>query len=293
MVILILVKINKYKNIVNYINHKIFAIEDKTKKKKYLYYYNNISHINKFKTISMLNEKTRYEIIKNAIPLNIFQTWDNVLPPDMCKITELIQAENPEFKYCFYDTDMCRQFIKDNFIPDILKAYDMLIPLAYKSDLWRYCVLYRYGGIYLDIKFKPTDGFKFSSISDKEYFVMERPSHCLMKNTWGIYNGMIVSKPNNIILLKAINNIVQNTFNNYYGCHQIYPTGPGLLGRIYFNNIDIDTIDMCFNKQNDRDIIIYKNICILESYSTYRQDQKNTDLKTYGKRWVFETVYKV
>ena len=53
--------------------------------------------------------------------------------------------------YLFNDAD-CRAFIAREFPDDVLYAYDRLIPTAFKADLWRYCVLYKYGGVYLDIK---------------------------------------------------------------------------------------------------------------------------------------------
>jgi hypothetical protein len=53
--------------------------------------------------------------------------------------------------YLFNDAD-CRAFIINEYPPDVLTAYDRLIPTAFKADLWRYCVLYKYGGVYLDIK---------------------------------------------------------------------------------------------------------------------------------------------
>ena len=64
--------------------------------------------------------------------------------------------------YLFHDED-CRSFIEREYPPDVLMAYDRLIPTAFKADLWRYCVLYKYGGAYLDVKYKwggppPNDG---------------------------------------------------------------------------------------------------------------------------------------
>jgi hypothetical protein len=55
--------------------------------------------------------------------------------------------------YLFHDED-CRSFIEREYPPDVLMAYDRLIPTAFKADLWRYCVLYKYGGAYLDVKYK-------------------------------------------------------------------------------------------------------------------------------------------
>ena len=64
--------------------------------------------------------------------------------------------------YLFHDQD-CRSFIESEYPPDVLMAYDRLIPTAFKADLWRYCVLYKYGGAYLDVKYSwggppPNDG---------------------------------------------------------------------------------------------------------------------------------------
>ena len=54
--------------------------------------------------------------------------------------------------YLFHDQD-CRAFIEREYPPEVLMAYDRLIPTAFKADLWRYCVLYKYGGAYLDVKY--------------------------------------------------------------------------------------------------------------------------------------------
>jgi len=72
--------------------------------------------------------------------------------------------------YLFHDAE-CRDFIAQEYPPDVLMAYDRLIPTAFKADLWRYCVLYKYGGVYLDAKLggvrrgvrPPTAGTTFDS----------------------------------------------------------------------------------------------------------------------------------
>ena len=45
-------------------------------------------------------------------------------------------------------------FIKSHFSKRVLYAYDKLIPGAFKADLWRYCIIYINGGIYIDIKYE-------------------------------------------------------------------------------------------------------------------------------------------
>ena len=46
-------------------------------------------------------------------------------------------------------------FIKENFDKTVLKAYNSIIPGGFKADLWRYCILYKYGGIYVDLDIIP------------------------------------------------------------------------------------------------------------------------------------------
>ena len=77
---------------------------------------------------------------------------------------ETLKKQNPQFKYHLFDDNDCREFIKNHFREDVLYAYDHLIPGAYKADLWRYCVLFIKGGIYLDIKYTPLNGFKFINL---------------------------------------------------------------------------------------------------------------------------------
>jgi mannosyltransferase OCH1-like enzyme len=136
-----------------------------------------------------------------GVPLNIFQTWKTKdLPPKMKECVENLKKENTEFTHYLYDDNDCRNFIINNFDKNIIKAYDSLIPGAYKADLWRYCVLYKLGGIYLDIKYYCVNGFKLKTLTDKEYFIRD-----IEASGSGIYNAFMICKPGNKKLLNCIN----------------------------------------------------------------------------------------
>ena len=87
------------------------------------------------------------------IPKNIFQTHKS--KQYICNNQKLHNAVNSwqkhtDFTYHFYTDEQCEQFIKDKFGESVYKAY-MKVPLAVmKADLWRYCIIYYYGGIYAD-----------------------------------------------------------------------------------------------------------------------------------------------
>jgi mannosyltransferase OCH1-like enzyme len=57
------------------------------------------------------------------------------------------------FNYYFYSDEQCDKFMK-NIAPhiniDIYNAYCKLPLAVMKADLWRYCIIYHFGGIYAD-----------------------------------------------------------------------------------------------------------------------------------------------
>jgi len=241
-------------------------------------------------------------INKAVIPLNIYQTWSTTnLPPKMKNCVQHLIERNPEFTYYLYDDNSCREYIKSNFDKEILLTFDTLIPPAYKADLWRYCILYKKGGIYLDIKFYCEPGFKLIELVDKEYLVLDRPySNNIDLNNeikivsdknyyknilnkvdikfWkdkkvGIYNAVMVCKPNNPIILECIQAIVKNVKMKNYDYNELYVTGPGLLGEKYFKGdySKLKNFEL-FNSMNGTYIISKKKI-ILSHYPEYREEQ--------------------
>lgn len=262
----------------------------------------------KYLEVDIYNNVKEKQLVKNpyksassprssVVPLKLFQTWHNKeIPPKMQEAVDAIQRNNPELEYFLFDNNDCINFIKAHFSDEVVDAYNKLLPGAYKADLWRYCVMYIHGGVYLDIKYQCVDGFKFVDIMDREHFVLERP-YFWKPGTYGIYNALIIAKPGNPLLLDAIINIVRNTQINFYGFNSLYPTGPGLLGELYFGNIDnnmsmIDKFDLVFNMIGGEDVIIYKNQIILQSYPEYREEQRKTqENKHYTQLWNQRSIY--
>ena len=164
-----------------------------------------------------------------------------------------------------------------------------MIPCSYKSDLWRFCVLYINGGVYIDIKYQCTNNFKFIALTEKEYFVRDIPLNC-------IYTALIVTLPKNEILLKCIYQIVQNVNDKYYGNDPLDPTGPGLLGR-YFTSEERTHLEMYHdgsvieNKLNEY-YIVYNEGIILNFFNGYREEQsKFQKNKYYAELWNEKNIY--
>jgi mannosyltransferase OCH1-like enzyme len=228
--------------------------------------------------------------IYSIIPLNIFQTWHTLdLPPKMKENVELLQRQNPEFKYYLYDDAMCRKFIKTNFDEEVVYSFDKLKPGAYKADLWRYCVLYIHGGIYLDIKYKCVNNFKLIELTDKEYLVKDKP---MIIN--GIYQALMVQLPYNNLLLKAINTIVEYCKNDIYtSITPLCVTGPGLLSHLMRHD-DFCKLDLSFNciENSTEGVISKNNNIIMVGYSDYRKEQLAFQLHLhYAYLWHSVNIY--
>jgi hypothetical protein len=179
----------------------------------------------------------------------------------------------------------------------MVEAYDSLIPGAYKADLWRYCVLYIHGG----------DGFHLSQVTHKEHFVRDNK----VDGIFGIYNGFMVCKAGNPILLQCINQIAENVNKRFYGVNPLQPTGPQLLStflpythqdvNMYFRHVlrENKTINEIFKAKfykkpiSQKKILIKKNC--LESYMEYRTEQHTYCGKNnhYSYLWHDKNIYKM
>ena len=58
---------------------------------------------------------------------------------------------NSEYSYYLYDDNDMDNFVNENFSGEIVECYNKLNIIVAKVDFWRYLVLYKYGGIYLDM----------------------------------------------------------------------------------------------------------------------------------------------
>lgn len=221
-----------------------------------------------------------------SIPLKIFQTWHTKnLPDHMNEVSKSIAISNPEFKHYLFDENDCRNYIKEYYGDRVLDAYDTLIPRSYKSDLWRYCVLYREGGIYIDMKFKCYGRFRLIDFTDKEYFTRDyNPSNA--------YTGFIVCGPGCKALENCINRIVINVKNNYYGSSSLHPTGPALLAK-QFSSHEISNFPLRLDiGDGGSQRIVKGDDIILMEYSDYRKEQDKETLPHYSKLWNENKIYK-
>jgi len=159
---------------------------------------------------------------------NIFQTHKSIRYLNINKKNKILNAmkswkiHSNNFNYYFYNNKMCDTFIKNNFDENMYKAYSMLPLGVMKADLWRYCIIYKNGGIYADAdtvcRVNPSIFLTDALIT----VVPENESHLCQ---W------VFSAPANSPILKSIIDLsVERILNTEIkGEHIVhYLTGPGV-----------------------------------------------------------------
>jgi mannosyltransferase OCH1-like enzyme len=264
--------------------------------------YDHFNNIDENETIIEIPEfipkRNNEEIFKTNIPLTIYQSWhSNSVPKNMAKNIKKLLDKNPEFDYYLYSDEKCRSFIQNNFNEDVVNAFDTLIPGAYKSDLWRYCILYINGGVYLDIKFYSNISL-LSTLNNKSIiFVKDRFLYDMpFTSYYNIYNAYMASTPNNIIFKYCIDDIVASCKFKLYKNNPLDITGPGLLGSILIDKLPEkynDYVKLSLNGEFGHALIVDNNNSIIfTEYKEYRNDQKLFQKKKhYHDLWHEKNVY--
>ena len=247
---------NENENIPIYLDHVDFYNLEKERQE----------YINKFENyLNNINNNT-----KILIPKRIIQTWTNKnITLEFQKIVDNWKINNPNYEYILFDDIDCEKFIKDNFDINILNIYNCIIPGAYKADLFRYCYLYIYGGVYIDIDtlcLGKLDDFLLSNI---EFIVPIDLNKTQNEGNHNLFNSFIASIPKHPILLECINKIVYNVKNNVIPFSILEFTGPGLLGRCVNNFFGLKETSSFINKEG-----IKNNIYLLkfEAITEYVKD---------------------
>jgi hypothetical protein len=136
-------------------------------------------------------------------PNLLFQTYkDKSKIPD--EVYKTIQTYAPEYKHIVLDDNDANNFLIEYFVPSVLKTFNKLKLGAHKADLLRYCLLYIYGGVYMDISTE-----LITPLSD--IFPDKTILYTVLSNSKDhIYQAVICTPPNNPIFLSLIYYIVKS-----------------------------------------------------------------------------------
>jgi hypothetical protein len=66
---------------------------------------------------------------------------------------------NPSYEYHLFDDDDCISFLDNTYGKEHAELFQWIRDGPIKADFWRVCVIFHYGGIYVDIDAEPLLGF--------------------------------------------------------------------------------------------------------------------------------------
>lgn len=161
-----------------------------------------------------------------SIPKVIYQTFKNDQLPFLTRWhIKRMRLRNPKYDYQFFDDKRVDEFILKEFGKEVFELYRTINIGAAKADFFRYAVLYKYGGVYLDIdslNVKALDSFIqsedraiISLEGNQEYFVQ-----------WAL-----IFEAGHPFLEKTLEMVVHNLRQNAYPNDVHSMTGPAVFSK--------------------------------------------------------------
>ncbi len=161
------------------------------------------------------------KIIHQAMLFNdlTFELIDNI---------KKIKALNPNWEYRFYDANDAENFIRTNYCKKILDTYNSINPNygAAKYDLFRYLVMYKVGGVMLDIKSTMNSPLDQVLQTNDKYLLSQWPNRLGEDyQGWGFWDILkhvpggeinlwyIISVPQNPLIKATIERVLSNLEN--------------------------------------------------------------------------------
>lgn len=205
----------------------------------------NLEYATNDKTWGEIVNKFNYSknvIHKNNIPKIIHFIWlGSRLPEWYYENIKKWQAKLPEFHILFWDDWHADDFIKNKQSENL---YNQSSNFGVKSDILRYEILNKIGGLYVDTDFLCINPKLLNLLHETQSFYA---GICLEKNVQ-FNNGIMASAPNSMILKSLINSLIYriNGFNSIECKHTrvLFQTGPWALTDAILNNMECDFIPL-------------------------------------------------
>lgn len=163
--------------------------------------------------------------MENRVHQVVFSDKDTVaLSGYSQKAARSVQSVFSSHHYRIWNQAEATAFIDANFPPRVRDAFETLVPYAYKADLFKYCLLKVLGGWYVDIgvtmlsnPLSTQDGKRSAQ------FVLFRATGP-WDPPWACSVALIYAAPGHEVFDTAIERVVANCQQRFYGANPVMPT---------------------------------------------------------------------
>lgn len=231
---------------------------------------------------------------KYGVPFILHEYWHSRrMPYHMSNVVKRHIEMNPEFDVYIYSEEEAVSFMKEHFDKDVIDAYYGLKPSAFRSDLFRYCVLYIKGGVYVDTKM---DFFvPFKDLIKESNPLLLRTEFKWCNDGRGVQNNFMITPPNWHILRILIEEIVKAHKERQYKENELDVTGPCLIGDTLHktNLMRLRDNSRCISSEEEGHFVIHcDDEVVSRSYTEYRNEQSLTQKEPHYKTlWTKRDIY--
>lgn len=156
-----------------------------------------------------------------SIPKIIHQTFKTDKLPFITRWhISRFRKRNPEYTYEFYDDNRISSFIQEHFDEEVFQQYQRLNIGAAKADFFRYAVMLKKGGVYLDVDSAiktHLDNF----ILPEDVALISREHHQDFFVQWAL-----IYEPGHPFMQKTLDLVLDNIRNNTHPHNVHKMTGP-------------------------------------------------------------------
>jgi alpha 1,6-mannosyltransferase len=171
------------------------------------------------------------------IPKIIWQTYKDSfdkLQPYMIDAVNTWKNLNPEFEYRYMDDEAAAEFILNEYGKEWHNIFINFPVGVMRGDLWRYMIIYKYGGVYTDLDtecLKPIDTWL-----NQDYNMIVCPETDINLCQW-----TFAASPGNPILKSVLDTIKEKLKNPEFGSpHFVHNhTGPSIWTKGILKALDI------------------------------------------------------
>ncbi|MEJ5189648.1 glycosyltransferase [Treponema sp. J25] len=207
--------------------------------------------------------------ITQRIPRIIHQIWLGSPVPEAYKtFMQSWKLYHPDWEYILWDEEKIKKLGLKNKI-----AYNLSPSYGIKSDIARYEILYRFGGIYVDTDFECLKNFE-PIIEGCGFFAGHSNG-----STINIINALIGTYPQNFFFEELLEATKRPLFSTD-GMKVINHSGPGLFTELFIKNMAINLSAVIFPS-----LYFYP-------YPNYELS-KNLDIKTIKKTYIGHESYAI
>lgn len=164
----------------------------------------------------------------------VFQTWrEKKFHKKIEKLRKKMIIENPKFRFELFSDEEMDNSIEEYFDKEINKIYFKLNHYAARSDFWRYLMLHRFGGVYLDI-----DSLILKDLSP--IFFKNKSMLTLEPSKTDFIQWILMFRKDDKVLEKCIELIIENVSKNKFKNNIMELTGPTLFTNAIKLVLDLD-----------------------------------------------------